>query len=135
MIVTLLNYLFLSLRTVMYQTVRKITTCRVAIGQWPFTQAKQIQEPNTTSHSSHCFLPVPQEVGVRFKGGDKHNLMSVTGIQRVLLPQHKLLPSPTEKQTWLDPRTETILKRSLCYRLEAVLGTRKVSAKTQVYQI
>ena len=114
MLGALLNDLFLSLRAFMYWVVRKIKTCRIAIGQWPFTLAKWIQEPNTTSHHPLCFLPVPQEVGVRFKGRDKHNPMSVTQIRRALLPQHTLLPSSMKKHMGLDTLVDTTQKQWLC---------------------
>lgn len=70
MTVALLNDL-LSFRAFRYWVVRKITTCRIAIGRQPFTLAKGIPEPNTTSHGPHCFLPVPQAVGGRLRGGNK----------------------------------------------------------------
>lgn len=41
-------------------------TSTIYIGKW-------VHEPNATSHSPYCTCLVPREMGVRSKGGEKHN--------------------------------------------------------------
>lgn len=97
MTVLFLNDLVLSLRALSTGLSGKLQRARLLYDNSHLHRPGRSMSQSLHPTVPRCFLPVPQEVAVRFKGRDKHILMSLIRIRKALLPRYTLLPSPTKK--------------------------------------